>query len=378
MSAAGIIFSNVHDSNIPELTSARTIASVPFGCRYRFIDFTLSNMVNSNIYNISVITNNNYLSLMDHIGSGKDWDLARRSGGIKMLPPFVMTSRNGYTQLNPLSRLEALKSVNYYISRIKDEFVVLSDSDVICNVDLNDIIEYHSATGADMTLAVKKMSLTREESQNNIVVESDESCRITDILSYPNNFEGEAEVCLNLIVMRTDYLKSIVRDATAHGYSSLTRDIIARNLGRMNYRVYRYNGFFATIASLEDYFKYSMELIENEKARKALFEVKNRPILTKIRNSAPTYYSAESDVKNSLIADGCRIEGTVENSILFRGVNVGKGTVVRNSILMQDTILEANVNVNCTISDKNVVIRSGAVLSGVPNQPFYIAKGKMI
>ena len=142
MSTAGIIFSNVHDNNIRELTSARTIASVPFGCRYRFIDFTLSNMVNSEIYNISVITNNNYLSLMDHIGSGKDWDLARRSGGIKMLPPNVTAYYN--TRGNTSSRLEALKSVNYSLSKIKDEFVVLSDCDVICNIDLNDIIEYHA------------------------------------------------------------------------------------------------------------------------------------------------------------------------------------------------------------------------------------------
>ena len=115
MSTAGIIFSNVHDNNIRELTSARTIASVPFGCRYRFIDFTLSNMVNSEIYNISVITNNNYLSLMDHIGSGKDWDLARRSGGIKMLPPNVTAYYN--TRGNTSSRLEALKSVNYSLSK---------------------------------------------------------------------------------------------------------------------------------------------------------------------------------------------------------------------------------------------------------------------
>ena len=156
MSAAGIIFSNIHDNNIPELTRLRTVASVPFACRYRLIDFTLSNMVNSNIYNISVITHYNYHSLMDHIGSGKDWDLARRSGGIKILPPNITAYANGAnSQIQ--TRLEALKSVSDALSRITDEYVVLSDCDVICNVDFNDIIEYHKKTDADILEALESV-----------------------------------------------------------------------------------------------------------------------------------------------------------------------------------------------------------------------------
>ncbi len=377
MSAAGIIFSNVHDDNIRELTRARTIASVPFGCRYRFIDFTLSNMVNSNIYNISVITNNNYLSLMDHIGSGKDWDLARRSGGIKMLPPNVSTFAY-YGEPKSVSRLEALKSVNHSISKIKDEYVVLSDCDVICNIDLNDIIEYHAAENADITLAVKKMTLTKESAKSNVILSADDDGKVTDILTYPNNFEGEAEVCLNLIVMRTDFLEKIILDSIARNYTSLTKDVIAKNLDRYSIKAYRYDGYFATIASMEDYFKYSMDLINDENARESLFGVKNRPVLTKVRNSAPTYYSAESKVKNSMIADGCVIEGTVENSILFRGVKVGRGTTVKNCILMQDSVIGENALLNCVISDKNVVVRDSVMLSGVESQPYYISKRKMI
>ncbi len=376
MSTAGIIFSNVHDNNIPELTAARTIASVPFGCRYRFIDFTLSNMVNSNINNIRVITNNNYLSLMDHIGSGKDWDLARRSGGITMLPPNVTSTYS--TGRNPASRLEALKSVNYSLSKLKDEFVVLSDCDVICNVDLNDIIEYHASTGADMTLAVKKMVLTEETAKSNIIINADSDGRIYDVLTYPDSFSGEAEVCLNMIVMRTDYLQRMINDSIARNWVSLTRDVIAGNLAISDFRVYRYDGFFANILSMADYFKYSMELIKSSDARRELFEVKNRPVLTKVRNSEPTYYSNTSRVKNSLIADGCVIEGTVENSILFRGVKIGRNTTVRNSILMQDTLLGDGAYLNCVISDKNVVVRDGVMLSGVESQPYYISKRKMI
>ena len=124
MAATGIIFSNIHDNNIPELTRLRTLASVPFGCRYRLVDFTLSNMVNSNIYNVDIITHYNYQSLMDHIGSGKDWDLARRSGGIKILPPYITAYANNSNSLYA-TRLEALKSVHNAINRIKDEYVVI-------------------------------------------------------------------------------------------------------------------------------------------------------------------------------------------------------------------------------------------------------------
>ena len=376
MLASGIIFSNIHDNNIPELTRLRTIGSVPFACRYRFIDFTLSNMVNSNIYNIDVITHYNYRSLMDHIGSGKDWDLARRSGGLKILPPY-MSVHNGSTG-EYQTRLESLKSVSAAIGHISDEYVVLSDCDVICNVDFSDMIEYHRRTGADMTLAVKRVSLTRETAKYNTIYRSDDDGKITDVELYPTDFEGEADIALNMLVMKTSYLQQIVADSIAHNYSSMTKDIIARNIGRMDYRVYKYDGYFACITSLEDYFKYSMELISDKNVRESLFNVKNRPVYTKVRNSTPAYYAPSSSVKNSLVADGCVIEGTVENSIIFRGAKVGKNATVRNSIIMQDSIISDGAFLNYVITDKNTVIRDGRMLAGAEVQPFYVSKGKMI
>ncbi|MGN1345461.1 MAG: glucose-1-phosphate adenylyltransferase subunit GlgD [Eubacteriales bacterium] len=377
MSASGIIFSNIHDNNIPELTRLRTVASVPFACRYRFIDFTLSNMVNSNIYNISVITHYNYHSLMDHIGSGKDWDLARRSGGIKILPPYITAYANNVNSLYQ-TRLQALKSVNYSISRITDDYVVMSDCDVICNVDFNDLIAYHQKTDADMTIAVKTVELTPQTAKINTIYTSDEEGRVVDVLAYPTNFTGTADISLNIIVMKTSYLQQIVLDAIAHDYSSLTRDVIARNMGRMNYRVYKYEGYFACVSSFADYYSHSMELLRNPEARDSLFNVKNRPVYTKVRNSAPSYYSPTSSVKNSMVADGCYIEGTVENSILFRGAKVGRNATVKNSIIMQDSIIGEGAFLNCVITDKNAVIRDGRMLSGADTQPYYISKGTMI
>ncbi|MGB4465700.1 MAG: sugar phosphate nucleotidyltransferase, partial [Eubacteriales bacterium] len=192
MSVAGIIFSNIHDSNISDLTRLRTMASVPFGCRYRLIDFTLSNMVNSGITNVYVITHYNYHSLMDHIGSGKDWDLARARGGITILPPFISAFANNVNVLYK-TRLEALKSINHAISNIKDDYVVLSDCDVICNIDLNEIISDHIKSGADMTIAVKRMYLTPDSARINVIYKTDEGGVIQDVESYPANFEGEAD-----------------------------------------------------------------------------------------------------------------------------------------------------------------------------------------
>lgn len=377
MSATGIIFSNIHDHNIPELTSVRTIASVPFGSRYRFIDFTLSNMVNSDIYNVQVITRNNYQSLMDHLGSGKDWDLARRTGGIKLLPPNITAyadiGTTGYS-----SRLNQLKSVNYSISRLTDDIVVLSDCDVICNIDLNKIMDYHTKSGAVMTFAVKNVELTRDQAENNTIIYSDSEGKVTDVLAYPKDFEGRADICLNIIVVNRAYLQQIVADAISHGYTSLTRDIVVKNCNVMNYRVYKYDGFFGNVNSFADYFALNMQLIKDRSISNALFNVKNRPVYTKVRNSAPTYYSSASSVKDSLIADGCQIYGTVENSILFRGVKIGKGAVVKNCILMQDTVVGENASLNCVVSDKNAVIRDSRSLAGAEEMPYYIPKSKML
>ena len=377
MSVQGIIFSNLHDKNIPELTHRRTIASVPYAGRYRLIDFTLSNMVNSGITDVYVITHYNYQSLMDHIGAGKDWDLARRSGGIKILPPYISAFANNQNALYN-SRMEALKSINYSLSRFNSDYVVLSDCDVICNIDLNDMINDHIENNADITVATKRVLLSRESASRNVIVEASEDGRILDVNPYPTNVTGYRDINLNILVINREYLQSIVLDAIAHGYSSFNRDVLSRNASRRNYRIYKYEGYFANINSLEDYFTHSMELLGSSENRSMLFDVKNRPIYTKVRNSAPTRYSATSSVKNSLIADGCIIDGSVENSILFRGVKVSRGASIKNSILFQDTVIGENVFANCVITDKNVVVRDGRILSGHESLPFFIEKGKMI
>ncbi|MBQ3126932.1 MAG: glucose-1-phosphate adenylyltransferase subunit GlgD [Clostridia bacterium] len=377
MNAAGIIFSNLHDRHVPELTRTRTMASVPFACRYRFIDFALSNMVNSGISNISVITHNNYRSLMEHIGSGKDWDLARRSGGIKLLPPFITAHANVHNELYS-SRLDALKSVAYSISELKEDYVVLSDCDLICNIDLTDVLHDHIEHGADITMVVKRLPVITADEKSRIIYEADADGRITDCITQPEAGLRDKDISLNIWVVTRTYLQSAVQDAIAHGYTSFTYDIIAKNAARRNFRIYRYGGNYADIYSLAGYFKESMALLADHERWDALFNVENRPILTRVHNSPPTKYAAGAQVSNSMIADGCRIEGRVENSIIFRGVRVGPHAVVKNSILFQNTYVGEGADLNCVIADKSVIIRDRVRLCGHPELPFYIDKSTML
>ena len=377
MRAAGLIFSNIHDASIPELTSRRTMASIPFGGRYRLIDFALSNMVNSGITKVGVITHYNYQSLLDHIGNGKDWDLARRNGGIKILPPFITAYDNATANKVYSTRLEALMGVMSFINHCTEDVLVLSDCDVICNMDLAVAMEAHEKNNADITLVSAMVDTDQQELDRKAKVLSyDENGRLTDLSEYDGQ-KGKVEICSDIMIVRRTYLQRVLTEAMSHGHTSFYLDVLYRNMKRDRFFVARYDGFFARVNSIESYFKCSMRLLDRP-SRVNLFYRRNQPIYTKVRNSAPTRYLPEAQVKNSLVADGCVIEGTVENSVLFRGVHVGKGTVIKNSILMQDTYTGDNVKLNCVITDKDVVIKDERELCGHETLPFYISKGMTV
>lgn len=378
ITAAGLVFSNIHDRNVPELTQKRTMASVPFGGRYRLVDFTLSNMVNADISKVGIITHYNYQSLMDHLGTGKDWDLARSSGGIKILPPFITAYDNTTSSVQPYSsRLEALMGAYNFISRCTEDYMVLSDCDIVCNIDLRDVIKFHVEKGSDITIVTKNLYLSTEAAKHCTIVETSEDGRVTNLIHNPNFASGFMDMCLNIFVLKTEYLRSIVIDSLARGYKSFTHDIIFRGKDTMKFMKYEYDGYFAAINSLDGYYKSNMDLL-NPEVRDCIFGIKQRPVYTKVKNTPPAKYIGEGKVSNSLIADGCVIEGTVENSILFRGVHVGKGTVIKNSIIMQDSSVGNDVSLNCVIADKNTVIRNGRVLSGHETHPFSLGKGTVI
>ena len=276
------------------------------------------------------------------------------------------------------TRLEALMNAESTIMNMKSDYVVLSDCNIICNIDLNDMLDQHIKTNADVTFAVKRVKAEPEMAKVNKFVKTDDDNNILEFIYGPSNFSDEADVELNITIMNKKYLQEIVLQASSHHYRNLTRDIFMSDINRKKYCYYRYNGPYAVITSFNDYFNTSMRLLDDKEFFDEIFNNEERPIYTKVRNSAPTYYGKNSFVKNSLIADGCTIEGCVENSILFRGVKVGKDAVIMNSILFQDTYTGENVTLQYVVSDKNVVIRDGVSISGHSTMPVHIEKGKMI
>ena len=371
MRAVGIIFSNIHDNNVPELVRIRTLGSIPFGGRYRLIDFPLSNMVNSGIDSVGIITKNNYQSLMDHVGSGKDWDLARKDGGLIFLPPYGDLGNN--TLYN--SRLEALKGITNFISRADEEYVVMCDCDTVCRINFNDVIEQHIKNHADMTLVYKK--LNKSEIPEGTAVQDFvlEGNRIVNINYMTELDKDNMNVFLNMFVMKRSLLLNVVMDSISHNKHHFTADVISPNLRSMKIYGYEHTGYYTGITSLGAYFKGNMSLLDADN-RHELFG--DRCVFTKIRDSAPTKYGNSAIVKNSMIADGCVIEGEVENSIIFRNVKVARGAVIKNSIVMQNTVLGENASLNYIITDKNVVVRDKKCLSGTDIHPFYIGKGIMV
>ena len=365
-SAIGVIFSNMHEENVPELVRRRTMASIPYGGRYRIVDFALSNMVNSGITTVGLMTSNNYRSLIDHIGSGKDWDLARKDGGLILLPPFSDRHDKLYT-----TRVEALNSLRGFLQRRKEKYVVLADCDGVMRLDIADILATHEKRNADVTMVTHHGKVGNRA--DFILLSADENDRVREIKLSPHTSAGEAaDIYINIMVINRQFLLNLVEDSVTHGFSSFESDILIKQIESL--KIYRYNfkGYYAGIDSLAAYYKHNMELLKKE-VRDELFGA--RDIYTKVRDSAPSKYGADAIVKNSLISDGCEIEGIVENSILFRGVKVGKGAVVRNSIIMQDNIIGQNTTLDCVITDKNVVVSDRRTLGGHEALPYYIPKG---
>lgn len=365
----GIIFSNMHDEWLGELTGIRTAGSIPYGGRYRLIDFTLSAMVNSGVKDIGVVTRQNYQSLMDHVGSGRAWDLSRKVGGLRFLPPYARGGA-GDSDGHP-GCLEALAGRLAYLRSIDAEYVVISGADTVSNIDLRDVLRYHQETGAEITAVyaeVRREAVGHDVSTFEVAPDG----RLIDI-SANSVTVGNQKEFLNIALLSRELLIRLVTEGYAHGKKSFTRDVMQANLGV--YKIYGYEakGFVARVSGMESYFAANMALLNSE-AREQLFPAE-RPVFTKVRDEVPAKYGLKAKVENSLVADGCVIEGQLENCIVFRGVHVGRGSVVKNCILMQDAVVGENADLNYVVADKEVVVRSGRTLCGYTTIPIYLQKG---
>ncbi len=376
MNAAAFIFSNLNVNTLSCLTDDRTVAAIPFACRYRLIDFALSNMVNAGIERIGIVTNYNFRSLVEHVGSGKDWDLARRSGGVNIISPYQMADK---IDAKPFStHLEALLSLEKgYIRGTKEDYIILSDTDFICNIDVKDVLRAHAENDADITVVSAKPPKDFVSEAPKLFAYTDDDNRVKSF-KMASAATGDALLSTNIFVFKKDFLLQLLDEANRMNYTSLTKHILIPNTGKNKIYSYLYDGYLAPVSSFRDYFVHSISLTQDPSLREKLFGVEDRPVFTNVHNSTPVLYRDGSSVKNSMIADGCVIEGTVENSILFRGVRVKKGAVVKNSILFFNSTVEENTTLNCVVADKSTLIRQNVVLSGHPTIPMYIKKGQII
>lgn len=367
----GILITNQPGYNLKELSSIRSISSVPYGGRYRLVDFLLSNMVNDGITDIGVVLQQGYQSLLDHLGSGKDWDLARRQGGLRLLPPFAQMNSSSPTN-NYKGMMQALISLRSYLTEIKQEYLIVADADSVLNISLEDVFNKHIASGADVTTVCSKSFTDRPDYATYYTIAADGTA--DEILSKP---QGDCYEALNLYVISKSKMIELVDYADARGFYSFSHQVLARR-DELSLKVvpYVFEGYVARFPTIQSYFSKSMDLLKKE-VRYDLFNF-NHPIRSKDRSDPATYYGPESKVNGSMISDGCVIEGEVENSIIFRNVKVAKGAVVKNCILMKDTVVGPNASLNCVICDKDVEISAGRTLSGCETYPIVYAKGSHI
>ena len=375
-SAMGILFPNSYDSLVPELVTERLMASIPFASRYRLVDFVLSSMVNCGIDNISLIVKRNYHSLMDHLGSGREWDLTRKKGGLNIIPPFAQKTVNIYN-----GRVEAIASIIDYLKRQKEKYVIMADTNIAVNFDFKDLLQQHIDSGAEVTIAytredipkaLRDIDVTKKDLYYTLGIAEDG--RVQKIVVNDKQ-GGEKNVSMNIYVIERELLMDQIRQAYVNGLTYFERDIISPQLDKLVVKAYRHDGYYARILDLNTYFAENMKMLKEENVN-ALFAPS--PIYTKIRDDNPTRYAVGSHVKNVMAADGCVIEGEVENSILFRGVKIGKGAKVRNCVLMQDTVIETGATVEHAITDKNVRISSYKELKGTESFPVFVEKRKLV
>lgn len=370
-SALGIIFPNSYDALVPELVNVRLMASIPFCARYRLIDFILSSMANCGIDNVSVMVNNNYHSLMDHLDSGREWDLVRKNGGLHIFPPYVEKTSKPF-----VGRVGALAGILDFLRDQKEKYVVMADTNVVVNFDFNKMLKAHMESGADVTVVYNEQELPESflkstaNDKGFYYTFNLENGRVTRMFVNPRE-SGVQNFSMNIFMVDRELLIDLVNTAFVHGMEYFERDVLMPRLNKLNVQAYKYEGYAARICDMKTYYDENMKLLDDYNLD-ALFA--GAPIYTKIRDDNPTRYIDGAKVQNVMAADGCIIEGEVENSILFRGVKVAKGAKVKNCILMQDTVVEAGTDAEYLITDKNVTISAGKEMKGTDTFPVYIGK----
>lgn len=365
----GIIFSYKKRDDLRDLTDIRSAASIPFGGRYRAVDFALSNLVNAGCTDVGVVLHGRYQSLLDHLGTGKNWDLSRKRGGLKMLPPFAYAYSGGERPFR--GKMEALSGVRSYLLSIRHDYVCLMEGDLVVNLPIAEILAAHIRSGADITAVCGNDSFHVERGT---YFQLEPDGRVSDVLcnvNMPRGYRG-----LEVYILSRSLLLSLVDDCAAHDLYSWRRDVLQARRNSLNIRGYVWNGFAAQIRSVQEYYDRSMQLLDPA-VRADLF-CPQRPIRAKSADKSSAYIGPDGRCVNSLVADGCCIEGSVENSILFPGVVVEPGAVVRDSILFKETKVRRGARLDYIITDKHVEILPEHPVIAQATYPIVIRKGSVV
>lgn len=372
--AFGLIISGSDEQELRDLTSIRSIAAVPIAGRYRVIDFYLSNLVNSGIHNVGVITYRNYHSLMDHISGGVEWDLSRKRDGLFMLPPMAQhtAGSNSYN-----GTAEALNGVRNYINRCAQKTCILhTNCCMIFNTSYRDAYQRHIESGADITIMYSKFQqVLQTPSKMEVMIKTDENDKVIDLFR-GYTYKKSEQVSMDVFFISKALLLRLVDDCIMSGGTDFIKDIIIPNLSYLDIRGYHYKDPAFKIDTTEGFFKTNMAFLDND-TRYQLLEG-NGPVYTKVKDEVPARYSKSSKVANSLVTDGCVIEGSIENTLLFRGVQVAKGAVLKNCVIMQECQIQANAILENVILDKKCTILRGRRLMGTESYPMVVKKGSTI
>lgn len=366
-SALGLIFADMHNDAVRDCTTVRSFGSLPFGGRYRLIDFVLSNMVNAGIAKVGVITKSHYQSLMDHLGSGKAWDLSRKNEGLFFLPPHNCDDAMYH------GRIDSLADVLPFLLRSKEETVVLSDCHMLANLELNTMIRRHVDSGAHVTVACRYGAVPPRVDCPTL--QTDGTGRVTDLL-IGGLTQDEAYYGIGVYVMQKEWLIRTVQEAIARNLHHFERDVLQSRLQGLDIRAYEVSSLVMPIYSLESYYRANLSMLDDA-VRAQLFP-STRPVYTKLRDCAPTQYGLHAQVENSLIADGARIDGTIKNCVVFRGASVARDAVLENCVIMQDVMVDHHCKLISVMADKNVVFREGRTLQGSNTYPVYIKKNTIV
>ena len=370
MNVMGIIFTN--DATMGELTIKRTMASLPFGGRYRQVDFALSNLSCAGVRHVGIISRHNYQSLMNHIGDGEEWGLELEEGGLEFLTPYSMSTSHTYR-----GKLESLAhAMDFLEYGPEDELAVMIDSAILSNVDLMDVLNKHVASGKDVTV-VTKAGIANGKKKLDLALKLDENGEVADmVVDYAASKDYVAS--MDIFVLNKKWLMAQVNEMIARDKFHMDRDLVLGGWqrGKVSVNVYQFDGVAMFNESVEEYFYNSLSLIDKD-IRNNIFHG-NHPVYTKVRDRVPTYYGEECEVENCLIADGCMLDGEVEDSVLFRQVTVEKGAEVENCIIMNDSIIGEGAELKYAILDKNVTVTPGAKLIGTKKNPIIVKRGETV